>query len=122
MSELRALLIDDEKDFVAVLAERLGYRGVQAEWATDGRDALEKLRRGTFDVVLLDLKLPGMSGQEVLKRIHQEHAGLPVILISGHGALKDQWRRQSPDVFDYLVKPVNVSTLVATMRKAAGKA
>jgi len=118
MSEFRALLIDDEEELVTTLVERLGYRGIEAEYSLDGYEALGKMRSGSFDVVVLDLKLPGMGGQEVLARLKSEYPNIPVILITGHGALENEPEGRPEGVFDYLLKPVNLEDLIAKMREA----
>jgi DNA-binding response OmpR family regulator len=116
MEKLKALLIDDEEELVTTLVERLRYRGVEAEYALDGYSALLMMREGDFDVVLLDLKMPGVGGREVLKRLRRDYPHVPVLLISGHGALESEAGLEG--VFDYLFKPVQVEDLVAKMRKA----
>ena len=116
-----ALLVDDEMELVAALAERLAYRGVRADVATSGSEALEKMEQAAYDVVLLDLKLPGMSGVEVLRKIRQAYPQVPVILITGHGAPIDVPDLDTGEAFDYLPKPVDLEILVATMQKAVDR-
>ncbi len=118
MSEFRALLVDDEKELVTALVERLGYRGIEAEYALDGVEALAKMREGGFQVVVLDLKLPGMGGMEVLHRLRRDYPQVPVLLITGHGAPTDEVEPSPEGAFDYLVKPVDLDNLIAKMREA----
>jgi DNA-binding NtrC family response regulator len=120
MSRLRALLVDDEKDLVSALAERLGFRGIEAEFAVSGTEALEKMSRSPFDVVLLDLKLPGMSGIEVLRELRRSYPDVPVLLITGHGAPVDLPDFKPEEAFDYLAKPVDIDVLMTKMREAVG--
>jgi DNA-binding response OmpR family regulator len=115
---VRVLLIDDEKDLVMALAERLGFRGVSADFALQGEEALEMLRTSTYDLVLLDVILPGMPGVEVLREIRREHPGVPVIMISGHGAPVDLPEHKAGGAYDCLGKPIDIDVLVARMQEA----
>jgi len=118
MAELRALLVDDEEELVTTLVERLDYRGVVAEYALTGPEALRKLRDGTFDVVVLDLKLPGMSGLDVLRVIKHDYPKLPVLLITGHGAPTDEADVIPEGAFDFLPKPISLEKLLQKIREA----
>lgn len=118
MVEFKTLLVDDEEELVTALVERLGYRGIAAEYALDGYSALLKMREGSFDVVVLDLKLPGMGGLEVLGRINNEFPDVPVLLLTGHGALESEPEPKPEGAFAYLLKPVQLDNLIAKMREA----
>lgn len=118
MSEMRVLLVDDEVELVTTLVERLSYRGIEAEYALDGYEAFVKMRGGSFDVVVLDLKLPGISGVEVLRRFNKDYPHVPVLLITGHGAVEGESEFRPEGAFDYLMKPVGLDELVAKMREA----
>lgn len=118
MHRFRALLIDDEEELVSALVERLGYRGVEADYALGGPEALEKMRRDIFDVVVLDLKLPGMSGGDVLKSIKRDHPSVPVIMITGHGSLDLLPEGKPEQAFDCLAKPINLEALISKMKEA----
>lgn len=120
MDELRILLVDDEEELVTTLAERLGYRGIAADCALDGYQALAKMQAAHYDAVVLDLKLPGMEGTEVLREIVRTHPGIPVLLITGHGSAIDRTEPPPDGAFDYLVKPVRLETLVERIREAVG--
>lgn len=121
MSNFRALLIDDEEELVTTLVERLSYRGIEAEYSLDGSDALEKMREGNFQVVILDLKLPGMGGLEVLKRLNTDYPEIPVLLITGHGSPEGEVDPKPDGAYDYLVKPVDIEILIAKMQEAVGE-
>lgn len=121
MPKFTALLIDDEEELVTALVERLGYRGIEAEYALDGYQALTKMREKKFQVVVLDLKLPGMDGLEVLRKINQGYPGVPVLLITGHGSPEDEISMKPDGAADYLVKPINLEDLIAKMEEAVGK-
>jgi DNA-binding response OmpR family regulator len=118
MASLRALIVDDEEELATALVERLAFRDIDADCAFDGLGALLKMRDQAFDVVVLDLKLPGMGGREVLRRIKKEHPRVPVLLITGHGALVNETEPAPEGAFDYLLKPVQLEDLVAKMREA----
>ncbi|MEJ2719601.1 MAG: response regulator [bacterium] len=118
MDKLKVLLIDDEEELVTTLVERLGYRGVEAEYALDGYAALLKMREGDYDVVLLDLKLPGMGGREVLKRLKKDFPKVPVLLITGHGGVEEDAHEGLDGAYDYLTKPAQLDDLIAKMREA----
>jgi len=118
MVEFRTLLVDDEEELVTALVERLAYRGIQAEYALDGYTALIKMRDSEYDVVVLDLKLPGMGGLEVLGRMNNEFPDVPVLLLTGHGALESEPEPKPEGAFAYLLKPVQLDNLIAKMREA----
>ena len=86
MSEFRVLFVDDEEELVSTLVERLQYRDIEAVYELTGASAIERMRRESFDVVVVDLKLPGISGSETMRVINKEHPGIPVMIITGHGS------------------------------------
>lgn len=118
MSDMRVLFIDDEEELVSTLVERLSYRGIEAAYAIDGYDGLAKMRDGDFQIVVLDLKLPGLGGGEVLKRLRAEYPEVPVLLITGHGSPVTDVESRPEGAYDYLIKPVNLDDLIAKMREA----
>lgn len=118
MNGLRALLVDDEEEFVSTLVERLDYRGVAAGYAIDGEKALEMLQKATYDVVVVDLKLPGMSGAELVHIVRKAYPKLPIIMITGHGSGTDQEYEKPEGVYDFLPKPIDISELVTKMKEA----
>lgn len=116
---LRILIVDDEEELVSALEERLNLRGFQASGVTTGTQALEYLAERPCDVVLLDVKMPGLGGLEVIRRIKQEHPGLEVILLTGHGSAQDADRGMQLGAFDYVMKPVKIDVLVQLLLSAA---
>ena len=116
MSPLRVLLIDDEKDLVHTLVERLTLRGIEAEGVLTGDEALARIAEKEFDVVVQDLKMPGLSGTELLGRIKQARPGVPVIVITGYGAVRSGEEAIHEGAFDYLVKPFDIKTLIRVMK------
>ncbi|NQT34002.1 response regulator [bacterium] len=118
MDKYKILFIDDEEELVTTLVERLEYRGMEADFALNGSDAVEMMRKNTYDVVVLDLKMPVMSGTEVMKIIEKEHPRLPVLLITGHGSLGEEHDEKPEGAFDYLEKPIDLEDLIAKMKEA----
>ena len=118
MNRLRALLIDDEEELVSALVERLGYRDVDADYVLGGEEAFQKMRQFDYDVVVLDLKLPGMSGADVLERIRSDHPNVPVIMITGQSALEREPEDRLAGAFDCLPKPIHLDALIAKMQEA----
>lgn len=121
MNTLKVLLVDDEEQFVTTLAERLQLREIQALTATDGESALSIMETETPQVVVLDVKMPGMGGLEVLRRIKARYPAVAVILLTGHGSTKIGIEGMDLGAFDYLMKPLNINVLVQKIRAAAGK-
>lgn len=120
MEGLRVLIVDDEAELVSAIVERLNLRGFRAKGITSGADALAHLANTPCDVVLLDVKMPGLGGLEVIRRIKEEHPGLAVILLTGHGSAQDVEKGMELGAFDYLMKPVDIDMVVQTLLSAAG--
>ncbi|MFC2173093.1 response regulator [Acidobacteriota bacterium] len=121
MSRLRVLLIDDEEELVSALQERLELRDIEADYLLSGHGVLEKVKAKDYDVVILDIMMPGVNGLEVLKEIKNLRPELQVILLTGRGNIKDSETGLKFGAFDYIVKPVNIDILIEKMREAAGK-
>jgi DNA-binding NtrC family response regulator len=117
VSSLKVLLVDDEEELVSALAERLGYRGIDTQYALNGPDALRMIREERIDVVVLDLKLPGMSGVEVHEAIKRELPDLPVILITGHGAPPEQLGLPPGEDYVFLEKPVALDVFIERIKE-----
>jgi DNA-binding NtrC family response regulator len=121
MDQLRILIVDDEEDFGSTLAERLALRGFQAEAATRGTDALRHVAEDDFSVLVLDVKMPGIDGLELMAQIKRKHPDLPVILLTGHASVADAQRGVEAGAFDYLLKPIDIDALIETIRTAVGR-
>lgn len=119
MSQMRVLVVDDEEEFVFTLVERLELRGIKAEGTTQGSEAIKRLQSRDFDVVLLDVKMPGIGGLEVIKKIKAERPQVQVILLTGHGSPEDVREGMASKAFDYLMKPVNIDDLIVILQNAA---
>ena len=120
MEGLRVLIVDDEGELVSALEERLNLRGFQAKGVTTGAEALAYLKNTPCDVVLLDVKMPGVGGLEVIRRIKEDRPGLAVILLTGHGSAQDVEKGMELGAFDYLMKPVDIDVLVRTLLSVTG--
>jgi len=117
----RVLLVDDEKEFVQTLSERLRMRDMGSMVVYDGEQALSLLGEEEPEVVVLDLKMPGIDGIEVLRRIKRKHRNVEVIVLTGHGSEKDREVCMELGAFAYLQKPVDIDELSRTMQDAYRK-
>jgi len=117
----KILLVDDEREFVQTLSERLLMRDLGSAVAYDGESALEVVREDEPDVMILDLKMPGIDGIEVLRRVKESQPEIEVIILTGHGSEADRDTCMGLGAFAYLQKPVDVEELSATIRRANEK-
>jgi DNA-binding response OmpR family regulator len=118
MAKWKVLLVDDEEEFASTLAERLRLRGIDAITANDGEEALRLLEAGLPQVVVLDMMMPGLGGNEVLRLIKREYPQLPVIMLTGRGSTKDGIEGMQLGAFDYLMKPLKIEDLLQKMQDA----
>jgi len=118
MEKIKILLVDDEKEFVETLSERIRMRDHDSDVALNGEDALKRIDDDLPDVVVLDLKMPGIDGMEVLKRIRSAYPDVQVIMLTGHGSDKDEKEARKLGAFEYLQKPVEIDTLMKKIKKA----
>ena len=118
----RVLLVDDEREFVQTLSERLEMRDVGSAVAYDGESALKMVEDDEPDVIILDLRMPGIDGIEVLRRVKRTHPHIEVIILTGHGSEEDRKTCMELGAFAYLHKPVDIEALSETLRKANEKA
>jgi DNA-binding response OmpR family regulator len=121
MEEWKALLVDDEVEFVTTLAERLQMRGIMAEIATDGEEALQMIENAPPKVIVLDIMMPGLGGLEVLRRVREEYPGVEVILLTGRGSTQEGIEGMRLGAFDFLMKPIKIEELVPRMLAACEK-
>lgn len=112
------LVIDDEKSIRNTLQEVLEYESHKVDLATNGAEGLELFERNTYDVVLCDIKMPGMDGIEVLEKMHQQANELPIIMISGHGNIDTAVEAIKKGAYDFIEKPLDLNRLLVTMRNA----
>ncbi len=121
MENLNLLLVDDEKDFRTILSKRLGKRGLSPAEAGSGEECLAILEEQPVDVIVLDVKMPGMNGIEVLDIIKNKYPDIEVILLTGHEATSDGVEGMKAGAFDYLTKPVEFEHLLNKIRQAHDK-
>jgi DNA-binding NtrC family response regulator len=121
MSTIRLLLVDDEEQFLATTKILLEKRGIETVTATNGVDALKILHERPIDVVILDVKMPGMDGVEVLREIKEKHYLAEVIMLTGHASVDSAVEGLKLGAFDYVMKPCDIPDLLAKVREAADK-
>ncbi len=115
---IKLLIVDDEARFLAAIAQRLSKRGFEVRTAANGPDALELARSEKFDIALLDLKMPGMDGSEVLRALKKEHEFLEAIILTGHGSLESAVELTKLGAFGYLPKPYELDKLIEVLQEA----
>lgn len=116
--KIKVLLVDDEEEFVKTLSERLQMRDVDSDTAFDGEQAIESVSEAEPDVLVLDLKMPGIHGLEVLRWVKRFHPSIQVIILTGHGTERDEEKARELGAFDYLKKPVETENLMKKIRVA----
>ena len=114
----RVLIVDDEKDFVEMLALRLETAGEKVIRTHSGETGLAQLKANPIDVVLLDLRMPGMDGIDVLRQIKKECPLVEVILLTGHGTVQTAVEGMKLGAYDYLLKPADFKELAEKLEGA----
>lgn len=114
----KLLLVDDEREFVHTLSERLMMREIGSAVVYDGEQALAFVDEDEPDVMVLDLKMPGIDGIEVLRRVHARHPDVRVIILTGHGSKEDEQQCLELGAFAYLQKPVDIDVLTHLLQQA----
>jgi len=122
MVGIRLMLVDDEVPFLETLSKRLTKRGIAVLTAASGQEALEKLKtEGHVDVVVLDVKMPGMDGIQTLKAIKADYALVEVIMLTGHATVESAIDGMKLGALDYLMKPCDMDVLLAKVEEAKSK-
>jgi DNA-binding response OmpR family regulator len=115
---MKVLLVDDEEELVTALAERLSLRGIEALWATSAEDALRFLETRSFDLAVLDVKIPKIDGLQLKKRMQEMRPSMKFIFVTGHGSNRDFQNGVSEVGADYyLVKPLKIEDLIVKMKE-----
>lgn len=112
------MIVDDEADFAEMLSLRLGEIGETVISANSGRECLEKLEQANIDVIILDIKMPGMDGIETLKEIKSRHPIVEVIMLTGHGTIETAVRGMKLGAYDFLIKPADFDELTEKLANA----
>ncbi|HBT97560.1 MAG TPA: response regulator [Desulfobulbaceae bacterium] len=115
---MEILLVDDELEFISTLAERLRYRGIEVIYTAKPAEAVELVKNHCFQVAVLDMKMPGISGLELEAQLQPYCPDMKFIFLTGHGSEEDYVAGKSVSAF-YLLKPINIEVLVAKIREAA---
>jgi DNA-binding response OmpR family regulator len=121
LPHIKLLLVDDEAGYVKVLAKRMAKRNIEVVAALSGAEAIQVLRKNSFDAAVLDLKMEDMDGIEVLKVFKMMDPQMPVIMLTGHGSETAAREGIAFGAFDYLTKPCNFVELIEKIRKACRK-
>ena len=114
----KVLLVDDEEEFVETLAERMRSRGMDVATCGSGVDALQLVDDEDFDVVVLDLKMPGIDGLDALKRIKRRRPDIQVVLLTGYATVEKGVEAIKEGALEFLEKPVDLSSLTDAIHKA----
>jgi len=117
---MRILLVDDEPELVTTLAERLALRGIEADWAQDGDEAIRKAGVAEYDVAVIDLKMPGMGGLDLMPRLAAIRPSMKYVVLTGHGSEEDRRTCCEAGACFYLIKPLDIDALIARLKEAAG--
>lgn len=121
MKEFRVLVVDDEAEFRDLTVKRLDKRGLKAAGAASGEEALVAIDRTLVDVVLLDVKMPGMDGIETLREIKRRKPLIEVVLLTGHASVDSGIEGMKLGAFDYLMKPIELDSLLDKLADAYEK-
>jgi two-component system nitrogen regulation response regulator NtrX len=114
----RLLIVDDEKSIRDALVQVFEYEGHEVRGAPDGPEALALAAAGRFDVIFLDVKMPGMDGLEVLERLREDDPNVLVVMVSGHGTIDTAVEATRKGAYDFLEKPLDTDRLLVTLRRA----
>jgi len=122
MDDFRALIVDDEEDFLETLVKRLHKRNIDATGVASGEEALEIMKQKLFDVVILDVKMPGgMDGIEALREMKKIQPLAEVLLLTGHASVETSIEGMKLGAFDYLMKPIKLEELLPKLAQAFEK-
>jgi len=114
----KVLLVDDEEEFIETLAERMRNRGMDVATSSSGGDALDLIDREPYDVVVLDLQMPGMDGLEALARIKRRQPEIQVVLLTGHATVEKSVEAMKRGALEFLEKPIDLAALSEVIHKA----
>ena len=118
--KIKLLMVDDERDFLNSLTKRLGKRDFDTTTSTEGNLAIEIAKKGRFDVAILDMKMPGMNGMELLRILKQKHKYLEIVILTGYGGVDSAVEAMDKGAYSYLEKPFDFEKLLEVIKKAYG--
>lgn len=116
--QIKLLIVDDEEKFLSATAERLGLRDFDVTTATEGNQAIKAAKKGKFDMAILDLRMPGMDGMELLQILKKKHKFLEVIILTGYASIDSAVEATKLGAFSYLEKPYNFEKLLEVLKEA----
>lgn len=121
MTGSRILLVDDEEVFTRNMTKLLNHRGYVVTAVNSGDSAVRTLQGQDFDVIVLDLKMPGMDGIATLKEIQKLNASTEVLILTGHGSMDTAFKAIEMGAYDYVTKPCEIAELVAKIEAALAR-
>lgn len=121
MDPFNVLFVDDEVDFLETLLKRMKKRDLEVSGVKSGEEALEFLDQNSVDVVVLDVKMPGMDGIQALKEIKTRHPLIEVVMLTGHASVEVAIQGMELGAFDYLMKPIDIDDLLYKIQDAYKK-
>jgi DNA-binding NtrC family response regulator len=119
--QIKLLFVDDEEKFLKGMTQRLQLRDLAVHSFNNGADALESAKKEIYDVALIDLKMPGMDGEELLKKLKQMIPAMEVIILTGHGSEESAIRTFRGGAYEYLMKPCELDELMSAISRAYAK-
>ena len=121
LEHINLLIVDDEKDFLTSISRSLELRGMQVHCADRGDAAIEIARKNPIDIALVDLKMPGMNGQQTLEALKKEHPSMEIVILTGHGTIDSAAACTRSGAYAYLQKPCEFEKLMDTLVQAYKK-
>jgi DNA-binding NtrC family response regulator len=121
MTQTKVLLVDDEVEFASALAERLQMRNYDVRTASNGLEAMALFHEAPPDVVLLDLRIPGMDGLEILSNIKKFDPSIEVLMLTGHGDRESVQKGMQTGALEYIMKPIDIDELTSKINRAMKK-
>jgi DNA-binding NtrC family response regulator len=118
MESFKVLVVDDEPDFLETILKRLQRRKIDVTGVDSGKAALELLEGQHFDVVILDVRMPGMDGIETLKEMKKKRPLMEVIMLTGHASVESGMQGMQLGAFDYVMKPASINDLLEKITQA----
>ena len=117
-SKIRLLVVDDEVRFLKTLTQRLSLRDFDVTPVTSGQEAIERARAQEYDLALVDLKMPGMSGEELLEKLKEQHPFVEVVILTGHASIDSAVQCTHAGSYSYLQKPCETDELLEVLKEA----
>lgn len=118
MKTFTILTIDDEENIRNGLADNFELEGYKVQQAANGKEGLDIVAKGGIDLVITDLRMDGISGEEVVQKVTTEHPGIPIIVLTGHGSIDDATAAIKAGAFDFLTKPLDLDHLNIVVKNA----